>query len=128
MIAFAQDEFRASASDVDDQERLAAKDGIGNDPAKRPVSLLFTGNDLHLKTGRPADGVKKFGLIGGVPRGAGRDHTYGRRRPLARLLSKPGHDTRRVGNGSRLQAACLVKAAAQPRLLASLQQWFDAPS
>ena len=69
-VAFAENEFRAAAADVHNQQRLTGEKRVRRDAAKRPVRLLLAGNDFDRQSRNVLDGGGQFRGIDRIPRGA----------------------------------------------------------
>src|SRR5439155_27049936 len=126
MIAFAEYELGAAAAHIDEEQGLTGEGGVGIDAAKGPVGLLLAGDDIDLQIRGGLEGGEQLRLVDSVPRRARRDQAGWNCSPLARLGGKTGNRPCRVCDGRRLQAVSGVKAAAEPGLLASFQEWMNA--
>jgi len=121
----AQNEFRAAATDVNQEQRLLRQFWIGGHALKCPCGLLFAGNDFHLQARYGLDGVRQILRIRGVPRGAGGDDPDGGCLVASRRTRKHGNRLRGLRDGIRLEPVGIIKPLAQARLDAALPDWLD---
>ena len=79
VFALAQNEFRAAAADIQEQQRLRRKSEIRRDAAEGPFGFFFAGDDFNLHSRGGFDGGKQFVGVDSVARGAGGDDADGNR-------------------------------------------------
>src|SRR5947208_5808761 len=125
-VAFPENEFRAAAADIDDEQRLAGKNRVRDDTAKYPIGLLFAGDDFDRQSRSLLDGGNQFPWIGRVPRRARRDNARRGRSEFTGMSSKLGHRPSRARDGRRLKAPGLVETAAETGLFAPFDERFHA--
>ena len=125
-VAFPENEFRAAAADIDDEQRLAGKDRVRDDTAKYPIGLLFAGDDFDRRSRSLLDRGNQFRRIGRVPRRARRDNARRGRSEFTGLSGELSHCTSRARDRRRLKATGLVKTAAETGLFAPFDERFHA--
>jgi len=112
-FALAQNEFRAAAANVQQQQRRLGQFRVGGHALKHPRGLLPAGNDFHLQFRCRFDGGNQIVGIDRVARGAGSDDADGPGVVLACRSRKIGDGIGGMGDGLRLQPAGFVKAPAR---------------
>jgi hypothetical protein len=127
-VAVTQNELRAAAARVENQQRKFRQRGIRRHPVKRPVRLLFTRDDFHLQTRGAFYGVEQSPGIPGVARGAGGDDPDGFRLPFTRRARETGDDGGGLRHRFGLQPVRLIKSLSEPRLFALLAQRPHVPT
>ena len=120
VLALAENEFRAPAADVQQQQRRLRQFRVGGHALKHPFGLLLAGNDFDFEIGRAFDGRGEVAGIHRVARGAGGDDADGIGISFARDLGELPDGLGGAGDGFGLEPVRFVKALAEPRLAAFL--------
>ena len=76
-LALAEDEFRAAAPDVQQQQRQLRQFRIGRHTLERPFGLLIAGDDLHFQRRGRLDGGDQLLRVHRITRRARRNHANG---------------------------------------------------
>ena len=119
--AMTENEFRATAADIQNQERRGCQRCVGGHAAKNPVRLACPGDDFGFKPGCAFDGVGQLPGIDRVAGGAGGYDANGDGAFFAGGAGKIRDDFSGMGDGARLQLMGFVEPLAQPGLPAFLE-------
>ena len=113
----AQDEFRAAAADVEDEQRSIGGEvqgEVGADGGVGKLGLAVSGDDLNVNASARPGLADEVQAVGGVAQGAGAHAQNGLRALPPGLVGEAGNGVQRPGHGRFVQTLGRVHALAEP--------------
>ena len=118
--AVAENEFRAAAADIEQQQWMFRQFRVRGHALKRPVRLAGAGDDFRGQTAGVENRGGQLRRIDGIPRRAGGDDAGGKGFLLAGDLDEFGHGSGGAGDRPGLKPVRFIESLAEARLPAVL--------